>query len=127
MSQGGPLGSGKGGGDGGFNWVAVTSASPTNPIQIVRNTGYICNGVSQVTFTLPLTGALGDSFIVFSNTATFQIAENGAQVIQIGTGSSTAGAGTATSNSAGDSLELTYIGGNVFAAVTPPQGTITLA
>lgn len=109
----------------GFTWNVVTSVSPVNPIQIVAQNGYICNGASLVTFILPLAPSIGDTFIILSNTARFQITENGSQQICIGTASSTAGTGNATSNSTGDQVEFVYVGGNIFRGFAP-QGTITL-
>jgi hypothetical protein len=108
-----------------FTWQTVTSTVPVNPIQLVSNNGYICNGSSLVTFLLPLTPNLGDSFIVLSNTARFQITENGSQQICIGTSASTAGSGNVTSNSTGDQIEFVYVGGNIFRGFAP-QGTLTL-
>lgn len=109
----------------GYNWNLVTSASPTNPIQIISANAYVCNGVSQVTFILPLAPNLGDSFLIISNTSTFQITENGAQQIRIGANISTAGSGNLTSNTVGDIVEISYIGSNLFISRSP-QGTITL-
>lgn len=108
----------------GFTWQTVTSASPPNPIQLVAQNGYICGGVSQVTFILPLVPNIGDSFIIISSTSTFKITENGAQQMRIGTQISTAGSGTVVSNSAGDTIEMIYVGGNTFLALSP-QGTLT--
>src|SRR5271169_461711 len=109
----------------GFNWSIVTSISPVNPIQIVQGDGYICNGSSQVTFILPLAPVLGPVCTIISNTATFQITENGSQQIRIGAQISTAGSGTATSNTIGDVLELIYVGSNIFICKAP-EGIITL-
>jgi hypothetical protein len=108
-----------------FMWNVVTSTSPTNPIQIVAENGYICDGSSLVTFLLPLGPSIGDTFIIISNTARFQINENGSQQIAIGTSSSTAGSGNATSNSTGDQVQFVYVGGNIFRGFSP-QGTISL-
>jgi hypothetical protein len=109
----------------GFNWNSVTSVSPLNPIQIVAENGYICDGSSLVTFLLPLAPLIGDTFIIISNTSRFQINENGSQVIAIGTASSTAGSGNAASNSTGDEVEFVYVGGNIFRGFAP-QGVISL-
>ena len=110
---------------GNWTWLAVSSTLPVNPIQIVPNTAYICNGPFLVTFLLPLAPTLGDTFIILSNTSRFQINENGAQQICIGSSVSTAGSGNATSNTVGDQVEFVYVGGNTFRAFGP-QGTITL-
>lgn len=114
-----------GGGGGGLTWNVVTSASPTNPIQIVAQNGYICNGVSQVTFILPLAPTVGDTYAIVSNTATFQVTENGAQQIRAGADLSTAGSGTMTSNTVGDNVQFIYVGSNLFLCM-PSQGTLTI-
>ena len=125
MSQDSVIGSGGGGGGGGFNWVIVTSISPTNPIQIVKNHGYICDGVAQVTFVLPLSPGVGTEFAIVSNTATFRINQNGAQQIRVGASITTAGSGFITSNTVGDVIQGLYVGGNLFISMAP-QGTLTL-
>jgi hypothetical protein len=79
----------------------------------------------MVTFLLPLAPALGDSFIIISNTARFQITENGGQQICVGISSSTIGSGACTSNSVGDEIEFVYVGGNTFRGMAP-QGVLTL-
>jgi hypothetical protein len=112
-------------GTAGFNWVAVTSVSPANPIQIVVGTGYVCNGVSNVTFILPLAPTFGDEFAILSNTATFLITQNGSQAIRIGSAITTTGSGTAHSNTVGDFIQALYVGSNLFISFAP-QGTISL-
>jgi hypothetical protein len=106
-------------------WQVVDSLVPPNPIQILNNNGYICNGGVLVTFLLPLAPTIGDSFVLISNTARFRINENGSQQICIGTSVATAGSGNATSNSTGDAVEFIYLGNNIFRGFAP-QGTITL-
>ena len=109
----------------GFTWNLVTSVSPANPIQIIRENGYSCQGVALVTFILPLAPAFGDTFIIASTTSRFEITANAGQQMRIGNVISTAGAGTATSNAAGDYVQMVYMGSNVFQSFAP-QGTITL-
>ena len=106
-----------------FTWNVVTSA--TNVNQIVVNNGYICNGASLVTFLLPLAPAIGDSFKIVSNTARFQISENGSQQIRIGAEITSAGSGTLTSNTVGDFITAVYVGSNIFICEAP-EGTLTL-
>ena len=103
--------------------ILVTSASPTNPIQIVKNTTYVCNGVSNVTFILPLAPALGDLFEIISNTATFEITENASQQMSIGGSITTAGSGNVQSNAIGDIGLFRYVGSNLF--IGKSQGTLT--
>ncbi len=108
-----------------FHWNLVTSASPPNPIQILPENGYSCQGASLVTFILPLAPTFGDTFIVASTTSRFQINQNGAQQIQIGNAYTTAGSGNCTSNTVGDFIELVYMGSNIFQSFAP-QGSLTL-
>jgi hypothetical protein len=109
----------------GFTWNLVTSVSPPNPIQIIAENGYSCQGVSLVTFILPLVPTFGDTFIVASTTSRFQIAANASQQMRVGNTISTAGSGTVTSNSGGDMVEMVYMGSNIFQSMSP-QGTLTL-
>lgn len=110
-------------GPGGMNWVTVTST--TNPNQMITNTGYICNGTDQVILLLPLAPNLYDETIVLSNTATFQIIENGSQQIRFGANATTAGSGAVTSNTIGDKVGFNYVGANLFLG-SVLQGTVTL-
>lgn len=110
---------------GAFTWNSVTSLSPTNPIQIVSQNGYVCNGISQVTLLLPLAPNFGDEFIVISNTSTFKITQNGAQVMRIGAHITTGGSGTVTSNTVGDFVQFVYVGANTFLSFSP-QGTLSI-
>lgn len=109
----------------GFTWNAVTSASPTNPIQIVPENGYACQGVSLVTFILPLAPNFGDTFIIASTTSRFQITANGSQQMRVGNAITSAGSGTLTSNTVGDFVEFVYLGSNIFQCFGP-QGSLTL-
>ncbi len=109
----------------GFKWNLVTSVSPLNPIQILVENGYSCQGVSLVTFILPLAPAFGDTFIIASTTARFQINQNGGQQIQIGSAFSTTGIGNCISNTVGDFIELVYMGSGIFQSFGP-QGVLTL-
>lgn len=108
---------------GSFTWNPVTSTD--NIVQIQSSNGYVCKGVSQVIFLLPLSPNFGDEFIIVSDTATFRINENGSQVMRIGAVVSTAGSGYLTSNTVGDLLQMVYVGSNKFIAFSP-QGSLTL-
>lgn len=109
----------------GFTWNLVTSVSPPNPIQIVAENAYSCQGVALVTFILPLAPSFGDTFLILSTSSRFQITANAGQQMRIGNVISTGGSGTATSNAAGDFVEMVYVGSNIFQSLAP-QGTITL-
>ena len=107
-----------------FTWNIVTSAN--NPVQIVKNNGYICQGSSQIIFILPLSGSLGDPFSIFSQSARFQIQQNGGQQFQIGSQVTTAGAGTVASNTTGDFVSAILIN-NTFFLCMAPQGTLSIS
>jgi hypothetical protein len=110
----------------GITWNTVSSVSPANPIQILVSNGYICVGSSQVTFTLPLTGNPGDTFIIVSYSSTFQIAPNANQLMQVGAVTGLLGStGTVTSNSLGDGIQFYYVGSNTWQSL-PIQGTFTV-
>jgi len=106
----------------GFTWNIVTSAN--NTVQIVKENGYICNGVSNVIFLLPPTPSVGDTFKILRNSANFQITQNASQQIRVGSQITTATTGTLTSNNAGDAVEVVYIGSNVFMS-SSVIGTLT--
>lgn len=107
-----------------FAWNVVTSVG--NPHQLVKQNGYICDGVALVTFLLPLAPVVGDSFKIFSYTSRFQIIPNGGQNMVVGAATGILGAlGTVTSNSPGDAVTFVYMGGNTFQS-EPPQGTLTV-
>lgn len=109
---------------GGITWNTITSAD--NVKQIVAGNGYICRGVSQCILNLPVAPNIGDTFIILAVTSLFQITQNGSQQIRLGAQLSTAGSGTLTANTAGDEVEIVYVGSNLFFAKAP-QGTLTIA
>ena len=74
----------------GFTWNEVTGTSQT----IVIDNGYIANNASQVDFTLPASGALGDTFqIVGKGAGGFKISQNAGQTIHYVASDTTTGAG----------------------------------
>jgi hypothetical protein len=109
----------------GFTWNLVTSISPPNPIQIIAENGYSCQGTNLVTFILPLAPNFGDTFIIASTTSRFQINQNGGQQMIVGSASTTAGSGYLISNTVGDFVEFVYVGSNIFQSFSP-QGTLSL-
>lgn len=110
---------------GAFDWSTVTGLTQT----IAKGHGYFANNGSGVTFTLPATAAVGDSFIVTAvNAGGFIVSQAAGQSIRIGNTVSTTGvSGNATSTAIGDSMLLTcYVANTSFIATRPPQGNITL-
>ena len=110
----------------GFTWNTITSAS--NPTQIVAENAYITAGVSQCTLLLPLTAAVGDSFIVTGYTSLFQIQQNANQAIVFGMETTTTGAtGSLTSTGSGDHVMIVCIATNLVFKVIDSMGNLTVA
>ena len=83
----------------GFPWTDVTGATQT----ISTNNGYVTDH-ANVTYTLPATANLGDTFIIVGKTGITTIAQNANQQILIGASSSTVGVGgSVAGNLASDS------------------------
>lgn len=103
-------------------WTVVTTNTP-----MVAGNAYFSNGGSQLTFTLPVTSAVGDDFRISAIQSTFTIVENSGQQIRIGAKLSTATSGTVTSTALGDSLHLVCaVANTLFVAVDGPQGNFTV-
>ena len=95
---------------GGITWVNVTTTTQA----IAVNTGYVANNAAQVVFTLPATGALGDTFYITGNgnvgTAGWKVNQNAGQVIFFGSSTTSVGAGgSLTSTNQLDSIRAVCI------------------
>lgn len=92
------------GGGGGMSWTEVT-ASTAN---LAADTGYIANNATGVTFTLPVTAALGTQIsIIGKGAGGWVIEQNAGQNIQIGSMSTSVGVGgSIESTNQFDSLTL---------------------
>jgi hypothetical protein len=75
---------------------------------MVSNNGYICDGGGALVLSLPATSAFGDILeITLDGSSSFQIAQNGAQQIRIGSLQTTSGvAGSITTTAQGNSLRM---------------------
>lgn len=84
--------------------VVVTGTSQAVSVNI----NYIAKNVALTTFTLPVTAAIGDTFVVVGYSAgLFSIAQNAGQSIRLGTSLSTVGVGgSITSTAQGDVIEI---------------------
>jgi len=99
---------------GGFTWIPVTSLVPGNPITLVKNTGYLCEGGSLVTFALPATATVGDTYQIMSTdvggNTPWIVTRTAAQSIRVGMSKTTGGAGgSVASTTVGDTFELVCI------------------
>jgi hypothetical protein len=109
----------------GFTWNTITSA--TNPTQIVAENAYITAGISQCILILPLTGAVGDTFIVTGLSSLFQIQQNANQSIIFGMLTTTTGVGgSITSTGAGDHVTIVCIQTNLVWKVIDSMANLTV-
>jgi hypothetical protein len=77
---------------GGFTWSSVTTSTQTIAVQ----NGYVTDNATLVTYTLPVTAALGDSFEILGGTTGaggWTIAQNASQQIKFGVTATTSGVG----------------------------------
>jgi len=108
-----------------FTWQVITAANQN----LVKGNGYIANRAAGVTFTLPATAAVGDTFrVVNVNGGGFTVSQNALQNIRIGDQVTTVGVGGSLASTAlGDTLEIIcYVANTSFIASNPPQGNITI-
>lgn len=107
-----------------IGWNVVT----TNQSMAVEN-GYIANAGGALVFTLPATAAVGTAIACINlNTGGFSIAQNAGQNIQIGSRSTTVGAGGSLASTAqGDSIYLVCaVANTTFITVGGVQGAFTV-
>ncbi len=91
---------------GGFTWTDATGAAYNLAVQ----NGYITNRAGGVAYTLPATGAIGDTIKIVGKAGLATIAQNANQQIGIGNVATTVGVGgSLTATDAGDCLELICI------------------
>ena len=80
----------------------------TGSISMVKGNGYFANSASPITFTLPTTASVGDTFAASNmNSGNMVIAQNASQTIRYGNEITTTGTGgNITSTSVGDTLTI---------------------
>lgn len=108
------------------SWSVVTSGSTT----LAAGHSYAANSASQLTFALPATAAVGDTYQILSiNTGGFVTSQAAGQQIFMGNLSDTLGAtGTVTSNStSGDWIEIVCVVANTTFYANEKQGQVSLA
>lgn len=109
----------------GFTWTDVTSATQT----LAANNGYLTDRGAGVTYTLPASGAIGDTIKIVGKLGLATITPNANQQILSGAASGTVGAtGTFVSNNVGDCVELvcTTSGASTVWRASNIRGTWTL-
>ena len=108
----------------GTTWTVETSG----PVTLAPSAGYISNSASQITYTLPATAAVGDTYQVNSiNTGGFTSTENALQSIIVGNETTTIASGSITSASTtGDWVEIVCTVANTSFVANVKQGQVTI-
>ncbi len=107
-----------------ISWNVVTTNQP-----MVPDSGYIANSGSLLTFTLPVTAAVGSVLAAINfSTGGFSIAQNSGQNIRVGSRVSTTGAGGSVSSTAqGNSIYLVcVIADTSWVTIGSPQGNLNI-
>lgn len=109
----------------GVTWNVVTSA--TNPNSVVKENGYIAKGAGAVTFLLPATAAVGDSFIIAGYGNLWSLTQNALQSVILNNQTTTVGvAGSLTATVASDTIEVVCVTANTEFKVINVLGNITI-
>lgn len=107
-----------------FDWNVVTSA--TNPNSLVKQNGYISKGASSVTFVLPTTAAIGDTFIIAGYGNLWTLTQGAGQSVTLGTQTTTVGAGgSITATNARDTIEIVCVTANTEFQIISAVGNLT--
>lgn len=104
------------------DWIVETSG----PVTLVAGNGYIANGLSFITFTLPVLANVGDQFYIEGlGTGLFQINQNaGQQTIFDSAETSLGVSGFIQSTNKGDGLTILCVVANTLFKVRSSIGTL---
>jgi hypothetical protein len=106
-----------------ITWNTITSA--TNPNPLAKNNGYIAAGVSPCIFSLPVSAAVGDTFIITGLSSLFTVTQNATQYIFLGIASSLAGiGGSITSTTVSDHVQIVCVQTNIAFKITDSIGNL---
>lgn len=109
----------------GIGWNEITGTTQA----MVADTAYVANNAGLVTLTLPATAAFGTAIVVLGKGAGgWSIAQNAGQNIQVGSSSSTIGAGgSVASTNRWDSISMICVTANTtWSMYGAPQGNLTI-
>lgn len=108
-----------------FSWNTTSGTSAS----LVAGNAYVANNASLVTYTLPATAAVGDTFLVtYKGAGGYSIAQNALQSIQAGSTATSVGIlGSLSSTAAGDTVEIVCITANTLFQVIGAVGNFTTA
>jgi len=109
--------------------TAITwKSAASSPITLVPYNGYTCNnGASLITFNIPATTAVGDTYVIAgTSTGKWLIQANTGQTINVGATASTT-AGSAAAQNSFDSVTLVCTVASTTFVATSVVGNLTLA
>lgn len=107
----------------GFTWnVATTNTA------LVKENGYVANSVSEITFTLPASAAVGDSFRISGfGTGGWKIVQNSGQRINFGSSLTTTGiTGSVASTNQYDAVEIICVNNSNAFSIVSAIGNLTM-
>jgi hypothetical protein len=109
---------------GGFSWVDVTAATQT----LSPGTGYLADRATLITFSLPVTAAFGDTYIIAGYGAGgWTLAQHAGQSIIVGPLTSTVGVtGGIASIISSDLVEIVCVVADTTFKVVNTQGNVTV-
>jgi len=106
---------------GGLTWVTVTGSTQA----MAANTGYVGNNATLITFTLPATAAVGDTYIIEGlGTGGWTITLNSGQLIHMGNLATTVTSGSLSSTNQYDSVTINCVVANTTFTVRGSMGNI---
>lgn len=108
-----------------FDWSEVTSA--TNPNSLVKQNGYISKGAGVVTFLLPASAAIGDTFIIAGYGNLWTLTQNAGQSVTFGSSTSSVGAGgSVTATNTRDSITIVCVTTDTEFQIISGVGNLTM-
>lgn len=109
--------------NGAFPWTSVTAISQA----LVKNNGYFANNAGVVTFSLPATASVGDTFQIQNSQGGFTISQGAGQSVRIGNMVTTTGVGGSISSTAlGDWITIVCNVANTGFVAKVEQGNLTV-
>lgn len=108
---------------GGITWNTTSGTSAT----LAANNAYFANNASLVTFSLPVSSSVGDTYIIsYQGSGGWAVAQNSGQKINFGSVSTTTGVGgSLASSAAGDTVTIVCQVANTTFQIISSIGNIT--
>ena len=108
----------------GLSWHEIRSA--TNPNTVAPQNGYISKGATSVTYVLPATAAIGDTFWIAGYGNLWTLTQNALQSITMGTLTTTPGiGGRITATQIRDCVQIVCVTTNLEFQIVSETGNIS--